>query len=1201
MTKVELFFFIIVAMQLPVVSLIVLFSFTSKTKSVIQDDSVITVGFLGRLIHNNPLRLIAIGLIFNIFYLITHLLNSINSIAQIIPGFSDLSFLVNLNYDYWKYTFEVLTASFFLFESSAYFISKYERKSTKLIYSVYFIILITAIYLLIDSYLSLNVDSSDGSINPILNVYNLTAYSLTSIYLYKQGAIQDVSNKRIQSNHYLVVGFVIWAFLQLWRPIGNYIFTTSEIVDLIGFSLSFISKCCILFGLFVYLIERLNLKIKKVDALPTLINDVSKSRTTEELAYHVVRHLTSNKVFNYDYAILSEVDYLKQKILYKDAKSKHPEIKNVKDWVLKKGIPYNNKDILSKTFRKQKKIHCFSDLVDGEEIDLNDKNSPLNIEVYKKFKHSNLDRVFVPIINTNSIYLDTYGKNVLAILEVGFYNQGKESKINIDKLNQGEFKLFIDNCSEIGERLFLDQIEKEIEKIISDPYDKKDSVDSNGSDDNIEKDNHEEYLRLILQKTCKLINADDGFIMIYPVDDDLNRLKCMFSQNELNIKIKKDIDSILKQDLSDTEKIESDLLKVFKAKSMHIQEVGNKERTIGKLFLFSENPDSFNAIVLDVINKISKRIVPFYYEKKFHYSVARLARPDSSLTNLEANINPMIDLLKEYYETPLISIWLYNHRKVLVQKYASKEFKLSCTNYGENEISKDFENIDNDSIAIKVGEEPSEDNKLFWNYCNQNNIKAILHKPLVGGHKYYGFINIHFKKITNLDNTNNIGFLDLVASKALVAIQLNSIVNSFQEVSETFTQNNLKDTLQTIANKALDLLGADPVILYKSVNGSNVFFKDVTFANNDPFFDEKILEIFKSNSEENVELAELIIKEDTKYFNGRTDYFNFKNKHKAKYDLNHFKEDFWDREKIQSMAAIRLLNKVKSHNKAVGVMFINFRYEVTFTQEIKKIIETFAAFAAGTIATGLILDRNKQFLLKNLRLSKPILGETLLRQALHDAKKRSDLICTLYDDLVNRIDNARYHSNKMEVKDIRAELKDFDDPMIQLDEAFDKIESFYKLKDTTYFVEGINLSNLIKKQTSLLDSDFRNKGIHIEDSYLNENILIDCDKGQIEMVILNVLNNAIKASNKKRGLIDIRLKTIGNERVKLEIIDNGIGLPEDIKDIIFEPNITVDGTGFGLPSCRYIVETIHRGNISGVTKNGKTTFTITLPIKQVKE
>jgi signal transduction histidine kinase len=109
---------------------------------------------------------------------------------------------------------------------------------------------------------------------------------------------------------------------------------------------------------------------------------------------------------------------------------------------------------------------------------------------------------------------------------------------------------------------------------------------------------------------------------------------------------------------------------------------------------------------------------------------------------------------------------------------------------------------------------------------------------------------------------------------------------------------------------------------------------------------------------------------------------------------------------------------------------------------------------------------------------------------------------------------------------------------------------------------------------------------------------VKCRANHINQVFMNVLVNAIQ-SIKGEGEIRIRTSQV-QDRVRIEIQDNGKGIrPEDL-DKIFSPGFTTKGvgvgTGLGLSICHQIVEE-HRGNISVASELGiGTTFTIELPI-----
>lgn len=104
------------------------------------------------------------------------------------------------------------------------------------------------------------------------------------------------------------------------------------------------------------------------------------------------------------------------------------------------------------------------------------------------------------------------------------------------------------------------------------------------------------------------------------------------------------------------------------------------------------------------------------------------------------------------------------------------------------------------------------------------------------------------------------------------------------------------------------------------------------------------------------------------------------------------------------------------------------------------------------------------------------------------------------------------------------------------------------------------------------------------------------DKVKLEEVILNLLRNAKEAVGNSGNIF------LSAERIDNEIVicckDNGCGIPDDIKDQIFEPFVTgkESGTGLGLSLSKRIVEA-HSGTISAESspENG-TIFTVRLPI-----
>ena len=101
---------------------------------------------------------------------------------------------------------------------------------------------------------------------------------------------------------------------------------------------------------------------------------------------------------------------------------------------------------------------------------------------------------------------------------------------------------------------------------------------------------------------------------------------------------------------------------------------------------------------------------------------------------------------------------------------------------------------------------------------------------------------------------------------------------------------------------------------------------------------------------------------------------------------------------------------------------------------------------------------------------------------------------------------------------------------------------------------------------------------------------------------MNLLHNAAHAVKQRHGtsggVVSITTRLDG-DRIRIDIMDNGMGMDESIQARLFEPFFTTkdvgEGTGLGLSIAQGIVEK-HQGHIAVKSVVGQgTTFTITLP------
>ena len=156
--------------------------------------------------------------------------------------------------------------------------------------------------------------------------------------------------------------------------------------------------------------------------------------------------------------------------------------------------------------------------------------------------------------------------------------------------------------------------------------------------------------------------------------------------------------------------------------------------------------------------------------------------------------------------------------------------------------------------------------------------------------------------------------------------------------------------------------------------------------------------------------------------------------------------------------------------------------------------------------------------------------------------------------------------------------------------------------------EGIDSTISILKHR--LKADSKHPEIQVIKNYGNLP-LVECYAGQLNQVFMNILANAIDAldeSSSRKSYTEIEQKpnsitittSLEGNYVKVAIADNGMGMPEEVKQRIFDYLFTTKevgkGTGLGLAITRQIIVEKHHGTIDVNSELGQgTEFIITLP------
>jgi signal transduction histidine kinase len=156
-------------------------------------------------------------------------------------------------------------------------------------------------------------------------------------------------------------------------------------------------------------------------------------------------------------------------------------------------------------------------------------------------------------------------------------------------------------------------------------------------------------------------------------------------------------------------------------------------------------------------------------------------------------------------------------------------------------------------------------------------------------------------------------------------------------------------------------------------------------------------------------------------------------------------------------------------------------------------------------------------------------------------------------------------------------------------------------------VAPTSVSDLVEGLITVMRPQSESKRIALTVRVEPELPTIDTDAGKVQQILYNFLSNAIKFSPEGSTVTVFAGRSVrgdGSPGIRIGVIDEGPGIPEDMQDTIFEKFRQVDashtrqhsGTGLGLAICRELAE-ILGATVALVSKPGKgATFSLELPM-----
>lgn len=153
-------------------------------------------------------------------------------------------------------------------------------------------------------------------------------------------------------------------------------------------------------------------------------------------------------------------------------------------------------------------------------------------------------------------------------------------------------------------------------------------------------------------------------------------------------------------------------------------------------------------------------------------------------------------------------------------------------------------------------------------------------------------------------------------------------------------------------------------------------------------------------------------------------------------------------------------------------------------------------------------------------------------------------------------------------------------------------------RDSKPAYEEIGLEEIIESVTSVLRAKVKARGVQLEIELNPKDISGVVDVSCMREALLNLVDNAIDASPKEDGCVEIGAVMRSDGAIELYVEDNGRGIPPEMRDSLFVPFFTTKGehgNGLGIPVAEKIVHE-HGGELIIETgRSGGARFVMRLP------
>ena len=225
-------------------------------------------------------------------------------------------------------------------------------------------------------------------------------------------------------------------------------------------------------------------------------------------------------------------------------------------------------------------------------------------------------------------------------------------------------------------------------------------------------------------------------------------------------------------------------------------------------------------------------------------------------------------------------------------------------------------------------------------------------------------------------------------------------------------------------------------------------------------------------------------------------------------------------------------------------------------------------------------------------------------QMLDQTQANRLLLRNLAHEIKNPLGGIRGAAQLLEQELEKPALREYTQVIVQeADRLRSLMENLLAPQNASHY-SALNIHEVLERVRSVVLAEMP-EGLRIKRDYDISLPALFGDKEQLIQVMLNIVRNAANAMQ-GRGTIILRtrvahqatlIKRLHRQAVRVEIIDNGPGIPAELQDKIFYPLVSgrADGHGLGLTIAQDFVSQ-HHGIIEFDSEPGRTRFTVLLPL-----